>query len=194
MKQLLFTRESECLWPIRTLIEEQNHRTLVTWVVACAPRILDLFEPRYPQDNRPREAIEAAQAWARGDIKMSIAKKAAIAAHNAATEASDLAAHASARAMGHVIGTVHVETHAMGVVMYGLTAFVRAADRGMYEEVIARECRWFYELLLYRSMKVPSDGEKWAPFLLKNGVPNKERNLRLKEDQRRVDQRAFFNK
>jgi hypothetical protein len=194
MKQLLFTRESECLRPIRTLVEEQNHRTLIAWTVECAPRVLTLFEARYPKDSRPREALVAAQAWARGDIKMTIAKKAAIATHNAAAEASDPAAIASARAMGHVVGTVHVETHAMGVVMYGLTAFVRANDEGMNEEVIARECGWFFELLHCCSMKTPIEGGKWAPFLLKNSVPRKERLLRLNEENRRVDLGANFNK
>jgi hypothetical protein len=118
---------------------------------------------------------------------MPIAKKAAIAAHHTAPEVSDPAAKASATALGHVVGTIHVETHAMGVVVYGLTAFVRTNDNEGDEEVKAQECKWFCDLLLRRSMKASMERERWAPFLLKNGVPNKVRLLRLREENRRVD-------
>ena len=131
MRKLLVTRESACLQPIRELIEKQKHRTLVMWSIDCAEHILPIFEEKHPHDKRPREAVEAAKAWAHGKIKMPLAKKAAHAAHNAATDVveADPAACAAARAMGHVVGAVHVETHAIGVVMYGITAFVYAAEQ-----------------------------------------------------------------
>jgi hypothetical protein len=85
MKKLLVTRESPCLQPIRELIEEQKHRTLVLWTIDCAPHVLSVFETRYPDDPRPRAAYNAAKAWARGEIKMPTAKRAAHEAHHAAT-------------------------------------------------------------------------------------------------------------
>lgn len=178
MKKLLVTRESASLQPIRELIEKQKHRTLVLWGIDCAERILAIFEAKYPQDKRPREALEAAQVWARGEIKMPVAKKAAHAAHNAATAvANDPAACAAARAMGHVVGTVHVETHAIGIVMYGITALVYAAAPKVADEVIAEECQWFYDRLLYWEANVDQADTTWAAFLLRDDVPNKERLL-----------------
>ncbi len=110
MKKLLFTRESECLQPLRELIERQKHRTLAMWAADSAGPVLAIFEEKHPQDKRPREAVEAAKAWMRGEIKMPAAKKAIHAAHNAATEVEDdPAACAAARAMGHAAATVHVE-------------------------------------------------------------------------------------
>jgi len=185
MKRLLVTRESACLQQIRELIEKQKHRTLVLWSIECAGRVLPIFEEKHPQDERPREAVEAAKAWARGEIKMPAAKKAAHAAHNAATAVAeeDPAACAAARAIGHVVGTVHVETHAMGFVMYAITAFVYAAEPKVADEVIAKECDWLYGRLLYWETNIDKIDVPWSPFLLKD-APNKEAFLRQKKGQK----------
>jgi len=186
MKKLLVTRESACLQPIRELIEKQKHRTLVLWSIDCAERVLPIFEEKYPQDKRPREAFEAAKAWATGKIKMPVAKKAAHSTHNAATAVAeeDPAACAAARAMGHVVGTIHVETHAMGLVMYGITAFVYAAEQKDVDDVIAKECNWFYNRLLYWEANIDKADTTWAPFLLNDDFPNKEKLLRQKKEQK----------
>jgi hypothetical protein len=150
VKKLLFTRESDCLQPIRELIEKQKHRTLAMWAIDCTGPVLALFEERYPQEKRPYEAIQAAKAWMRGEIKMPLAKKAILAAHNAATEVeNDPAACAAARAIGHAAATVHVETHALGLVFYGLTAFVYATDPKENDDVVAKECKRYHDRLLY---------------------------------------------
>ena len=185
MKKLLVTRESACVQPIRELIEKQKHRTLVLWTIECAERVLAIFEEKYPYEMRPREAVEAARAWARGEIKMPVAKMAAHATHNAATAVSeDPAACAAARAMGHVVGTVHVETHAIGLVMYGITAFVYHANPKDADDVIANECKWFYDRLRYWEEMIDKLDTTWASFLLKDDAPNKEMLLRQKQEQK----------
>lgn len=35
----------------------------VLWSIKCAESVLHLFESLYPEDKRPRDAIEAAKAW-----------------------------------------------------------------------------------------------------------------------------------
>ncbi|MFW9922180.1 MAG: putative immunity protein [Candidatus Thorarchaeota archaeon] len=186
MKKLLVTRDSPCVQPIRKLIEKQKHRTLVLWSMDCAERVLAIFEEKYPQDKRPREAIEAAKAWAFGNIKMPIAKKAAHATHNAATDVAeeDPAASAAARAMGHVIGTVHVETHAMGFVLYAITAFIYATNPSDTDELITKECNWLYERLLYWEENINKVDTTWAVFLLRDDAPNKELLLRERKEQK----------
>jgi hypothetical protein len=191
MKKLVLTRESPCLQPVRRLVEEQKHRTLVMWAVDCAGRLLALFENRVLTDRRPREAVEAAKRWARGEIKMPAAQMAALAAHKAATDVlEDPAACAAARATGHVVGTVHVETHAMGVVMYGLKAFVYDANEENAGEVIERECGWFYGRLLHWQSNIGLVKGPWAPFLLRDDVVNKEKLLRQKMERERIKQTA----
>ncbi len=75
MKKLLFSKESNCIQPFRKLIEQQKHRTLVAWALDCAPRVLRIFEKEYPEEKRPRQALETAAAWARGEVKVPVAKK-----------------------------------------------------------------------------------------------------------------------
>lgn len=178
MRKILFSRNSECIQPIRELVMKQKHRTLVLWALDCAPRFLKIYERKYPQETRLQEAIDSARAWACGDIKMPVAKKAILAAHKAAREAEcNPAAQAAARAIGHAAATVHVETHALGIVFYGLSACVYANDLEDADSLVERELEWFYERLLYWEMNVDRVRQKWAPFLLREDEINKEKAL-----------------
>jgi len=62
-------------------LDEQDHRALALWAADCAERVLPRFEGKCPEDDRPRGAIEAGRAWARGEIAMGEARAAAFAAH-----------------------------------------------------------------------------------------------------------------
>lgn len=84
--------------------------------------LLPLFEEKYPEDNRPRNAIEAGRAWERGEIAMSEARTAAFAAHAAARDTEDIAACAAARATGHAAATAHVAGHAVHAATYAAQA------------------------------------------------------------------------
>jgi hypothetical protein len=147
---------------------------------------LEIFEKRYPEDPRPRQALLTAAAWARGEVKMPEAKKAIHAAHNAAAAVADHAAQAAARAAGHAAATVHVETHALGLVFYGLTAFVYAAAPGEADDIVKKELDWFYDRLIYWEAHIDQTGTTWAAFLLRDDVPNKERLLRQKAERKHM--------
>jgi hypothetical protein len=181
MRKLLVTGESVFLQPIKKLVEKQKQRTLVMWTIECAEEVLPIFESKFPEDHRPREALEAAKAWASGEIKMPLAKKAAHASHKAATAAGDEnpAARAAARAIGHVVGTIHVETHAMGFVFYAITAYIYMNNHENTEKVIAKKCDWLYYRLKYWEENIDQVERKWAPFLLKDTIPNKEAKVGL---------------
>ena len=45
-------------------LTDADHRRLALWAAACAEHVLHLFEDEQASDPRPREAIEAARAWA----------------------------------------------------------------------------------------------------------------------------------
>jgi len=38
------------------------------WAADCAERVLDVFECRFPDDNRPRHCIETVRSFARGEV------------------------------------------------------------------------------------------------------------------------------
>lgn len=56
------------------------------WALDCAKQPLELFEAKYPDEGRPRTCLEFCEAWARGKIKMSAAKRAILDSHAVAKE------------------------------------------------------------------------------------------------------------
>jgi len=48
--------------PIYELADRTDHKILAIWAADCAERALAFFEQRYPEDDRPRKAIEAIRA------------------------------------------------------------------------------------------------------------------------------------
>ena len=110
------------------LLSSKDRKVLAVWAADCAEHVLPLFEEKYPEDDRPSKAIEAARAWVRGEIRVGEARKAALGAHAAARTATDDAARAAARAAGHAAATAHVARHALGPVMYATKAAGFAAS------------------------------------------------------------------
>ena len=108
-------------------LDEQDHRSLVLWAADCAEHVLPYFEENYSEDDRPRKAIEAGHAWARGELSMSKARAAAFAAHAAARDADHAAARAAARAAGQAAATAHVAGHARHAAAYAVNAATAAA-------------------------------------------------------------------
>lgn len=97
-----------------------EQKKLAIWAADCASRVLRNFEKKYPKDKRPRKAIAACRAWARGKISVGEARKAAWAAHAAARRAKDESAKFAARSAGHAVATAHVPEHAIGAAIYAL--------------------------------------------------------------------------
>jgi len=58
-------------------LTDSDHQLLALWAASCAEHVLDLFESAQPADPRPRQAIEQARVWARGEIAMTQARTAA---------------------------------------------------------------------------------------------------------------------
>jgi len=110
------------------------HRRFALLAAQQARRVLPLFEAERPGDRRPRLAIEAIQAWARGtrELGMAEVRRLSLGAHAAARESGSDAARFAARAAGHAVATWHVPTHAMGVPIYACKALLahRSAAAG----------------------------------------------------------------
>ncbi len=101
---------------------EDDPRILAQWASECVERGLPLCEERHPEDDRPRKAVEAARAFARGEIGIGAARQAAVAAHAAARFAADPAARAAARAAGQAAGIAHMAGHARHAADYAVKA------------------------------------------------------------------------
>jgi hypothetical protein len=132
------------------LIKNTNHKTLAVWAIDCTERILPYFEEKYPEDHRPRQAIEALQAWIdTGVFKMAVIRKASLASHAAAREVGeDNAARSAARAAGQAVATAHVPRHSYGPAVYAQQAIYRATNSFDADAAVAKEREWQYQHLL----------------------------------------------
>lgn len=64
--QVLFAKDAEYLQDLAMLVRDQSHRTIVLWALDLAAESVARLEEKYPDEPRPREALEAAWAWAAG--------------------------------------------------------------------------------------------------------------------------------
>ncbi|UQE75031.1 putative immunity protein [Gordonia sp. PP30] len=115
-------------------LTDDDHHLLALWAATCAERVLGLFEATCPGDARPRAAIEAARAWAAGDLAMMAARALgghAMGAARPLTGAARFAAHAAGQAA--CVG--HVAEHDLGAAAYAIKAAMAAAPAGERDEV-----------------------------------------------------------
>jgi hypothetical protein len=78
-------------------LDTWNERSARLFAADCAEKVLPIFEKQYPNDGRPRKAIEAARAFADGKITRADLDAAGAAAGAAAWDAAWAAARAAAR-------------------------------------------------------------------------------------------------
>ena len=123
-----------------TLIDSDHH-LLAVWAASCAEHVLGLFESAQPDDPRPRQAIEHARAWARGEVKMMQARAAGGHAMGAARTLRGAARYA-AYAAGQAGAVAHVAAHELGAAAYAIKAARAAAQPDRRETAGRLECRW----------------------------------------------------
>jgi hypothetical protein len=135
---------------IAELVSKTDHKTLAVWAIDCVERVLPYFEEKYPDDHRPRQAMDALQTWINtGVFKMAVIRNAALTSHAAAREVGeDNAARSAARAAGQAVSTAHVPTHSIGAANYALQAIHRATIPSDAEAAAAKERDWQTQHLL----------------------------------------------
>ena len=122
-------------------LTDSDHHVLALWAASCAEHVLDLFQSVRPQDPRPRQAIEHARAWVRGDVTMMQARAAGGHAMGAARDLRGAARYA-AYAAGQAGAVAHVAAHELGAAAYAIKA-ARAAAPGDAGVAAGRlECQW----------------------------------------------------
>jgi hypothetical protein len=122
-------------------LADSDHHLLALWAAACAEHVLGLFESARPEDPRPRQAIEHARAWARGEVKMLQARAAGGHAMGAARDLRGAARHA-AYAAGQAAVVAHVAAHELGAAAYAIKAARAAAPEEGSEAAGRLECQW----------------------------------------------------
>jgi hypothetical protein len=127
-------------------LTDEDHHLLALWAADCAEHVLPLFEAARSGDPRPREAIEHARRWARGEVRMMQSRSAGGHAMGAARELRG-APRFAAYAAGQAAVVAHVAAHELGAAAYAIKA-VRATVPADTADAAGRsECRWQREQL-----------------------------------------------
>ena len=92
--------EDHSQWANWTLVRFLDRKQKIQYAVFAAEQVIDIFEKKYPNDKRPRKAIEAAKKCLGNDTKedRASAYAAAYAAYAYAASAAAYAAYAAAYA------------------------------------------------------------------------------------------------
>jgi hypothetical protein len=140
--------------PHELALDMDDLRAIAGYAAACALEVLEPCERARPADSRPRDAIEAALAFARGGRRERTLRDAAWAALRAArdaAEAGDLAAAQAARAAMaaasaaylHPLADPHQVKHILGAAAHAARAAELAAgeDRAVGDASLAEARR-----------------------------------------------------
>jgi thymidine phosphorylase len=122
-------------------LTDADHHLLALWAASCAEHVLHFFESARPGDPRPRQAIEHARAWVRGEVRMMAARAAGGHAMGAARDLRGAARHA-AYAAGQAGVVAHVAAHDLGAAAYAIKAARAAATDGDANAAGRLECQW----------------------------------------------------
>lgn len=107
-----------------SLIKTTDKKTLSLWAIDCVEKFMPIIEDKYPNELRPKEALNALKRWMNDELKMWDARKFTYPTLDAARafEKIDKPACQIARACSHALATCHVATHSEGSAMYVLSA------------------------------------------------------------------------
>jgi hypothetical protein len=122
-------------------LSDDDHHLLALWAAQCSEHVLHYFENQCPHDNRPRKAIEKIRVWARGEISVTEAKKAAYDANAAARELDGPAKYAALSA-GQAAAVAHVAAHDLGAAGYAIRAVMANSEDQDKKKKGMEECEW----------------------------------------------------
>ncbi|QCQ17638.1 putative immunity protein [Microbacterium sp. RG1] len=117
-------------------LDDADRRLVAAWAAECAERVLALFEAEAPGDDRPRDAIARARAYARGELDAAGEIKRRFVAGRAAHAVTGAAAIAAARSAAQAAGVAHMGAHALGAAAYAAVA-ADAAIPGSFDGQLA---------------------------------------------------------
>jgi hypothetical protein len=162
--------------PSSQTLSEADRRLVAAWAADCAERVLALFEAEAPTDDRPRDAIARARAFARGELDAAGEIRRRFVAGRAAHAVSSPAAVAAARAAAQASGVAHMGAHALGAAAYAAKAagLASADDRVAVSDEIAWQVEQLDDRTKAALQQLPPLGEDSAgplgPGLLATGV------------------------
>ena len=124
----------DAIWALRTV--EGKDREIRLFLADCAEMVLPIFEKDYPNDDRPRKAIQAARDYANG----LIGEEAMYAAGDAAMYAARAAAGAAASAAASAAARDAAWAAGWAAGWAAASAAARAAARANIQNLLLKYC------------------------------------------------------
>ena len=165
--QIFFSQDCVLLQPIKSLILRQDHPTLVLWALGLATETVTLLEERHPRETRPRQAVDAALRWAKGEVKMPFAQRKILDCHALAKEWDNPEEIALCHSVGQACGVVHTVGHALGYPIYEMTAIVCRLGLEASKDAVEQRVKEYENRLLQCANRGGTEKEKWAGFMKK---------------------------
>lgn len=165
--RVLFAKDSEYLQDLTVLFQSQNHRVMALWAFDFALESIIKIEEKYPGEKRPREALEAAEDWAAGKIKMLPVQRKILDCHAFAKEIDCKEDIAVCHSIGQACAVVHTAGHAIGYPIYDLTAIIYKYGIENCREAVERRKREYVDKLIQINDNFCSYKGTWADFMLK---------------------------
>lgn len=149
LRKMLGKYNDDYMVKLMGLIASQSKLTISNWCINYAEEeILPIYKKYYPNDDRPKMALDASRDWFNGKKKLPEVKDIILnQCHQAAREATENpAAEAAARTLGQAAACFHAPTHSLGLAFYGgaaiaydklgVTAAVEEYEKIAKEEVL----------------------------------------------------------
>lgn len=161
---------------IQTL-SDSDRRTVARWALACAERVLPLYEAPPEATAVIQDAVDRTRAYSIGESSAAAEISKRLVAGRAANAATTAAGVAAGRAVAQAAAVAHMGAHALGAAAYAAKA-VSLANGGRPEPV-EEEIRWQVAQLTVQERAAlqllpPLGSDSSGPLgegLLSRGVP-----------------------
>jgi len=158
----LLIKKNKLDWANWLIVRKMKYKQYVSYAVFAAEQVIDIFEKKYPNDKRPRKAIEAAKkciknpskknkiaahaaAYAADEAVTYAATYAAYAADYAAAYAAAYAAHAAAEAAAYA--AAHAAAYAADEAATYAAAYAAAYAEGVRKKINIRILKYGIKLI-----------------------------------------------
>lgn len=162
---VLFAKNSPLFGELSPIIDRESHKVMVLWAFDFASQAVETLRRRYPEETRPQVALDTTRAWAAGEVKMPVAKRAILACHAFAKELDSPIDVALCHAVGQACGVVHANGHALGFPVYDLTAIVLGSGVDNCREPVERRVSEYIERITYWREHQADYKGPWAQFM-----------------------------
>lgn len=165
--QILFSHTSPCFEKLICEIKSSTRCEIVLWALMQAERIAINLKTKYPFDDRPMQTVVFCREWAKGNIKMTEAKRFILQVHSMAKQVPNAEDSALCHAVGQGCSTVHTEGHAIGLPIYECTALIRKYGIENCEQPLEERLKQYVDDFALCKQMIEDSNYTWASFLTK---------------------------